>query len=125
MKRYVGDPGTHMIRVYEYRPNGGNGGGPQISKAYLLDPRADLRNHSPTGLSWGYGGSGPAQTALALVSDVLGRSILTDKVALLLYQDVKWKLIARLPLDGELELTDREILDTIESIQKERGTHDA
>jgi hypothetical protein len=30
-----------------------------------------LRN-SPTGFGWGYGGSGPAQLALALLADSLG-----------------------------------------------------
>ena len=34
-----------------------------------LDPRPDLRNHSPTGFEWGYGGSGPAELALALLAD--------------------------------------------------------
>jgi hypothetical protein len=29
----------------------------------------ELRNHSPTGFAWGYGGSGPAQLALALLVD--------------------------------------------------------
>ncbi len=28
--------------------------------------------HSPTGFGWGYGGSGPADLALSLLSDVLG-----------------------------------------------------
>jgi len=28
-----------------------------------------LRNHSPTGFAWGYGGSGPAQAALAILLD--------------------------------------------------------
>ena len=37
-----------------------------------LDPRLDLWNHSPTGFQWGYGGSGPAQLALALLADYLG-----------------------------------------------------
>lgn len=32
-----------------------------------LPPRNDLRNHSPDGFSWGYGGSGPAQLALAIL----------------------------------------------------------
>ncbi|HJT79504.1 MAG TPA: DUF6166 domain-containing protein, partial [Gemmataceae bacterium] len=36
-----------------------------------LPHRLDLRNHSPTGLEWGYAGSGPAQLALALAADVL------------------------------------------------------
>jgi hypothetical protein len=37
-----------------------------------LDPRLDLWNHSPTGLEWGYQGSGPAQLALALLADATG-----------------------------------------------------
>ena len=36
---------------------------------HLLDPRLDLRNHSPTGFEWGYAGSGSAQLALALLAD--------------------------------------------------------
>ncbi len=60
-------------------------------------------NHSPTGFSWGYGGSGPAclcgqaarrqaQLALALLLEIT-----TKEMALLWYQDVKWQIIARLP----------------------------
>jgi len=37
-----------------------------------LNPRLDLWNHSPTGFEWGYGGSGPAQLALALLADHFG-----------------------------------------------------
>ena len=37
-----------------------------------LNPRLDLWNHSPTGFEWGYGGSGPAQLALAILADHLG-----------------------------------------------------
>ncbi len=33
----------------------------------LLDPRFDIRRHSPTGFAWGYEGSGAAQLALAIV----------------------------------------------------------
>lgn len=58
-----------------------------------LDPRFDLRNHSPTGYSWGYGGSGPAQLALALVADVLG----DDERALRLYQEFKFRFVSCLP----------------------------
>src|SRR5439155_2970286 len=36
-----------------------------------LNPRLDLRKHSVTGFEWGYGGSGPAQLALALLADHL------------------------------------------------------
>jgi hypothetical protein len=49
-------------------------------------------NHSPTGFSWGYGGSGPAQLALALLLELT-----TEEMALLWYQDVKWAIIAKLP----------------------------
>jgi hypothetical protein len=36
-----------------------------------LNLRHDLRRHSEE-FNWGYGGSGPAQLALALAADVLG-----------------------------------------------------
>jgi hypothetical protein len=41
---------------------------------YRLDPGPSLKvwNHSPTGFEWGYGGSGPAQLALAILLDVTG-----------------------------------------------------
>lgn len=79
-----------------------------------LDPRFDLANHSPTGFEWGYGGSGPAQLALALASDALTRrgvavlgaawrdDALTrcatiDRIALATHQAVKEALVASLP----------------------------
>jgi hypothetical protein len=55
-----------------------------------LDPRLDLCNHSPTGFEWGYGGSGPAQLALAILADVLG----DDDRALALHHDFKWDYLA-------------------------------
>ena len=58
-----------------------------------LNPRLDLANHSPTGLSWGYGGSGPAQTALAILADATG----DDGAAVNLHQAFKWRMIASLP----------------------------
>ncbi len=57
-----------------------------------LNPRLDLRDHSPTGLEWGYGGSGPAQLALAILAQVVG-----DERALALYQDYKWDVVTALP----------------------------
>ena len=55
-----------------------------------LDPRLNLVNYSPTGFEWGYGGSGPAQTALALLADAL------ENLAVRLHQDLKWELVAHL-----------------------------
>lgn len=57
--------------------------------------RCDLRNHSPTGFNWGYGGSGPAQLALAILADSVG-----DALALEHYQDFKWEVIAKWPYEG-------------------------
>ena len=50
----------------------------------LLNPRHDLRLHSNE-FNCGYGGSGPAQLALALAADVLG----DDRKALEIYQRLK------------------------------------
>lgn len=67
-----------------------------------LPPRNDLRDHSTTGFSWGYGGSGPAQLALAILADYLGddfeavrqyRQFLIKEVAIL-DVDHGWKMSA-------------------------------
>jgi hypothetical protein len=77
-----------------------------------LDPRHDLRNHSPTGFAWGYGGSGPAQLALALAADVLGDDAKAQKV----YQRLKFKLVGRLPHDGWV-LTEERIREAIDAVE--------
>lgn len=55
--------------------------------------RRDLRCHSPAEFEWGYGGSGPAQLALAILAEHLQ----DDQEALNLYQRFKWFTIAELP----------------------------
>lgn len=62
------------------------------STVYDLRPRNDLWNHSPDGFEWGYGGSGPAQLALALLADALG----DDALAVELHQHFKSLAIAGL-----------------------------
>jgi hypothetical protein len=57
-----------------------------------LPPRNDVMNHSPDGFAWGYGGSGPAQLALAILCDATG----DDAKAVRHYQDFKWERIATL-----------------------------
>jgi hypothetical protein len=39
----------------------------------------EVRAHSPTGFAWGYGGSGPAQLALALLVDALGEREMAER----------------------------------------------
>lgn len=51
-----------------------------------------VRNHSPTGFNWGYGGSGPAQTALAILLHYVDA-----KTAQQYYQDFKFGWVAGLP----------------------------
>jgi Family of unknown function (DUF6166) len=58
-----------------------------------LDPRLDLWSHSPTGFEWGYGGSGPAQLALAL----LAHHLQDDARAVSLHQHFKRDFVAGLP----------------------------
>lgn len=47
-----------------------------------------VHNHSPDGFNWGYGGSGPAQLALAVMLEITGKPAG--------YQKFKWKYIAPL-----------------------------
>jgi hypothetical protein len=82
MKRYEGRREGHAALVtVEGRP---------------LDPRLDLWNHSPTGFEWGYGGSGPAQLALAILADYFG----DDAQALVFYQGFKRAVVSKLPYRG-------------------------
>jgi hypothetical protein len=86
-------------------------------KKKLLDPARSQRvyNHSPDGFEWGYGGSGPAQLALALCLDVLGQK----QRALAIYQDFKFRIIGGLDRD-RWELSQDFILATIEELERER-----
>lgn len=54
-----------------------------------LNPRHDLVSHSPTGFEWGYGGSGPAQLALAMMCHEYG-----EAKAARIYQTFKWRFLA-------------------------------
>ena len=60
-----------------------------------LAPCNDLMNHSPGGFEWGYGGSGPAQLALAICAHVLGA-----EKALKAYQAFKWAFITPIREDS-------------------------
>lgn len=92
MKIYSGDGNPRECEYAVYVREG--------NECHELDPRLDLRNHSPTGLSWGYGGSGPAQCALAILADYFG-----DEVALRNYQHFKATVVAKLPASWTLDET--------------------
>jgi hypothetical protein len=80
-----------------------------------LDPRFDLRRHADA-LNWGFGGSGPAQLALALAADVLQ----DDMAARAVYQRLKFRVVGRLPQDG-WALSEEQLRQAIREIQAERG----
>ncbi len=61
------------------------------------DRSQNLWNHSPDGFNWGYGGSGPAQLALAILLELTDR-----QTAISWHQDFKWGFVARLP-EGDFE----------------------
>lgn len=108
-KHYIGErssDGCDVLVLDRAHPNG----------AYLLPPRHDLRNHSPDGFNWGYGGGGPAQLALAILADALG----DDERAQCIYQDFKFKVIGR--LDGDRwELSQEDVVQTVARLEAERG----
>lgn len=64
-----------------------------------LDPAISQKvfNHSPDGFSWGYQGSGPAQTALAICLHLLG----DDNAALEVYQAFKRQYVAKWTMDED------------------------
>ncbi len=53
-------------------------------------PSQKVWNHSPDGFNWGYGGSGPAKLALAILLDVTGGA----EYSVGLHQDFKWDIVA-------------------------------
>jgi len=78
--------------------------------------RLDLTNHSPTGFEWGYGGSGPAQSALAILADYLH----DDVRAIDLHQKFKRDVIAMLP-HGDWSITEK-FLETWLKVQEREET---
>jgi hypothetical protein len=74
----------------------------------LLRPERSqkIRNHSPDGFNWGYGGSGPAQLALAILLQYMN-----EEEACNYYQDFKFKVVAGWPQeDFEIRLPLRQII---------------
>lgn len=83
-----------------------------------------IPHHSPTGFEWGYGGSGPADLALAILADYFGETPEAVKASLetvwaprtktqALYQGFKWTLVAGFGADWSL---------TAEQIEEWLGT---
>jgi len=56
-----------------------------------------VERHSPNGFEWGYGGSGPAELALNILSAMIGHEAAQENG---LYQRFKWDFIAHMPMEG-------------------------
>lgn len=76
-----------------------------------LDMCQWLRNHSPDGPNWGYGGSGPAQLALALVYAVYKDRDVAERV----YQRFKFSVIGAIRAD-HWELDEHDIRAVVEAL---------
>jgi Family of unknown function (DUF6166) len=80
-----------------------------------LPLRHELRHHSAE-FEWGYGGSGPAQLALALAAHVLD----DDEKAQDVYQQLKFKIIGGLPHEGWI-LTEDRLRAAINAIEQQQA----
>ena len=79
-----------------------------------LDLRLDLAKHSPTGFSWGFGGSGPAQLSLALLAHVTNDDVRAKR----LYQLFKEAFISTLPQDQAWSMSDSVILRDLTKVEQ-------
>ena len=105
MIRYVGERGKNGCTVTIIDEDGGK---------EPLDPRRDLRNHSPDDFEWGFSGSGPAQLSLAL----LAHALCDDELALRNYPDFKFRVVSRLPQD--FDLSGEQIRRTVAELEAAR-----
>ena len=86
---------------YQHEPGFG-----VVTKDYeVMDrgPSQRLFKHSPNGFNWGYGGSGPAQLALALLLDATG----DQNLSLMYHQRFKWQVVAA--WQGDWHISDEAI----------------
>ena len=70
-------------------------------------------NHSLDGFNWGYGGSGPAQLALAILLKFEDKEFARNN-----YQKFKWDIVANLP-QSDFVMTDQTIQEWLNIHLKE------
>ncbi|HZU15042.1 MAG TPA: DUF6166 domain-containing protein [Candidatus Dormibacteraeota bacterium] len=78
-------------------------------------PLRRVVHHSPAGLEYGYGGSGPADLALSILVDLLGEDRAWHH-----YQAVKWRFIVSLDARSEHTLDGDQVL----AFCRQREQHD-
>lgn len=73
-------------------------------KELLPDPSLKVINHSPDGFAWGYGGSGPAQLALAILLNFM-----PEEMAKIWYQKFKREFVALLEMGKNFQVAEEEV----------------
>lgn len=92
--RRVGEPGVIFVDHTDEPP---------IRRDITPEASLKIRNHSPDGFEWGYGGSGPSQLALAILLDYFSNVLKLPKaeeVAAMHYQKFKEQFIATATHEG-------------------------
>ena len=103
------------MKIYTGELRAGGVGGQAIlvigddGSSKLLD---HIVRHSPDGFNWGYSGSGPADTALSILTDCLGKD-----VAEAFYMDFKWKFVSG--WKDSFEITEDEIKDWLQRAENQ------
>ena len=88
------------------------------SSATILKPDRSqaVKNHSPDGFNWGYGGSGPAQLALAILLEVSN----DVETALRYYHDFEQQVIAVIQSqETNWKIEENKIIQWLETRQAE------
>ena len=75
-----------------------------------------IERHSPDGFNWGYGGSGPADLALSILTDLFG-----NDTAEQYYQKFKWDFISQLPAGKGWTLTEEQIRAWLQELRRRRS----
>lgn len=112
---------------------------------HRLDLHLHLFPHSPSGFAWGYGGSGPAQLALAILAKhlkyvddkrvielkvrlgqagedeppIIEKMSWRDWLAIRLHQDFKFAVIGGLPQEEGFTITNEQVAEAIDHITTE------
>jgi hypothetical protein len=80
--------------------------------------------HSPTGMSWGYGGSGPADLARSILIDFMGLHSLDDRHDVpptAMYHEFKFEIIAAVPPEPTFNLSGESVHLWLEAFFRKNG----
>lgn len=115
-----------MTKIYEgiRHPDEKNSGGDAMvfvnGQRLPITPSLKIRSHSPSGFNWGYGGSGPAQLALAILLDYFGDRVKAQR----LYQSFKFRTVASWPQDKGWKITGAEIEEICAQIERDHAAQE-